>query len=159
MSVSTQPRPWAPDCSSHTMMTALTCGLCDSTAHTHPNHSVILVHTYVHTCLCVPVVRCGCVLTYIRTYVFSLSSLHRHLDQEESAYAEAKAVVDKHRQRLAERKQALRRAEQELARDLRKVSKELKDTHQMALVDGIQASLKEVSMGGVGDGAVNTVSS
>lgn len=97
--------------------------------------------------------------TYIRTYVFFLSSLHRHLDQEEGAYAEAKAVVDKHRQRLAERKQALRRAEQELARDLRKVSKELKDTHQMALVDGVQASLKEVSMGGVGDGAVSTVCS
>ena len=92
-------------------------------------------------------------------YVFSLSSLHRHLDQEESAYVEAKAVVDKHRQRLAERKQALRRAEQELAFDLRKVSKELKDTHQMALVDEVQASLKEAStyiqyihMGNSGDG-------
>ena len=76
----------------------------------------------------------------------SLSSLHRHLDQEETAYDQAKAVVYKHRQRLAERKQTLRKAEQELAHDLRKVSKELRDTHRLALVDGVQASLKEVSV-------------
>ena len=80
----------------------------------------------------------------VGTCVPSLFSLHRHLNQEESAYTQAKAVVDKHHLRLAERKQALRWAEHELARDLRKVSKELKDTHQMVLLDGVQASLKEV---------------
>ena len=81
-----------------------------------------------------------------------LSSLHKHLDQEECAYTQAKVVVDKHRQRLAERKQALKLAEQELAHDLRKVSKELTDTHQVTLVDEVQASLKEASMVYMGGG-------
>lgn len=80
----------------------------------------------------------------VHTCIPSLSSLHRHLDREESAYAQAKTVVDKHRLRLAERKQALQWAERELAQDLRKVSKEFKDTHQMVLLHGVQASLKEV---------------
>ena len=66
-------------------------------------------------------------------------------DVESPSLAETKEVVEKHRRVLAERKAALKKAEADLKKDLKKMSHGLKETTgDTSAIEDIQASLREV---------------
>jgi hypothetical protein len=65
-------------------------------------------------------------------------------DVESPSLAETKEVVEKHRRVLAERKAALKKAEADLKKDLKKMSHGLKETTgDTSAIEDIQASLRE----------------
>ena len=81
---------------------------------------------------------------FVRKCSFFTFRVQKHLPERELSYIEPEEVLYKHQSVLAERKAALKKAESELTKDLKKISKGLKEARDITVMENVHLSLKEV---------------
>ena len=101
---------------------------------------------YIYACVYVATYLYVQIIVYVHSYVYNVYiclpfySLHKQLSEEDYSYNYAKQVLERHHKTLTKRKAALKKAEVELDRDL----KRLNSSRYSKAVQDIQTSLHDV---------------